>query len=130
MIAAVYASLYSLIIVWLSLRVIGRRYKHKVSVGDGGVEELKIARGAQSNAVEYLPIGLLLMLVLEFNGAALWVVHVFGMALIIGRVFHIKGMFAKRLTYRVVGMHITIYALIGLSIVNMAYLPFEKFIWG
>ncbi len=128
MIVAVYVSLYALIIVWLSLRVINHRYKHKVSVGDGGVEDLKIAMGAQSNAVEYLPIGLLLMLVLEFNGAGAWLVHVFGISLIIGRVFHIKGMISKRLKYRVLGMRITIFALIVLSVVNMVYLPFDKFV--
>ena len=127
MITAVYAALYALIIVWLSLRVIKHRYTYRVSVGDGGVEDLKIAMGAQSNAVEYLPIALLLMFVLEVNGAGAWLINVFGVTLLIGRVFHIKGMIAKRLKFRVVGMHITIYALVALSVVNMIYLPFDKF---
>ena len=128
MIVAVYAALYALIIVWLSLRVINQRYKYKVSVGDGGVKDLKIAMGAQSNAVEYLPIALLLMFILEFNGADAWLVNVFGVTMLFGRVFHIKGMISKHLKYRVVGMHITIYVLIALAIVNMIYMPYDKFL--
>ena len=128
MIVAIYASLCSLIIVWLSLRVIDYRRKYKVSVGDGGVEDLKIAMATQSNAVEYLPIGLVLMFVLEFNGATAWLVHVIGISMIIGRVFHIKGMIGKRLQYRVLGMRITMYVLIGLAVVNIAYLPFDSLV--
>ena len=65
---------------------------------------------------------------MKHHQADAWLINVFGVSLLIGRVFHIKGMIGKRFKYRVVGMHITIYALIGLSLVNMVYVPFDKFV--
>jgi uncharacterized membrane protein YecN with MAPEG domain len=107
--------------------VIKNRIEHRVSVGDGGVQALKIAMGAQSNAIEYLPISLLLLMVLELNGARGWLIHTFGVMLIVGRVYHIKGMFTQQLKYRVFGMRITVYSLIALSVINMAYLAFQTY---
>lgn len=68
----------------------------------------------------------LLLLVLELNGGNVWLLHSFGVALILGRVYHIKGMLANDLRSRVRGMKITLYSLIALSLVNLLYLPFEK----
>lgn len=118
----VYISIYAVIILWLSLRVINRRRLHQISVGDGGVEDLKIAIATQSNAVEYLPITLLLLLALELNGANAWVIHLFGVIVIVGRVYHIIGMYSQRLNARVLGMRITLFSLMMLSILNLAHL--------
>lgn len=123
--ATLYVSIYALIIIWLSMRVIKNRRKHRVSVGDGGVEELQIAMGAQSNSIEYLPITLLLLFALEFNGASAWLIHLFGLVMIAGRVIHVKGMFSKRLQHRVLGMKITIFEIIILAILNLAFFAFN-----
>jgi uncharacterized membrane protein YecN with MAPEG domain len=123
---AIYVSVYALIIVWLSIKVIKNRLCYKVSVGDGGVEALQIAMGAQSNAVEYLPISVLLLLALELNGANVWLIHFFGITMVAGRYFHYKGMLGKRLPQRVLGMKITLYGLLGLAMANLAYLPYSK----
>ena len=124
MIVTIYAAVYTLIILWLSLKVINNRRKFRVLLGDGGVQELQIAMGTHSNATEYLPIGLLLLAVLELNGAWGWLIHLFGVILIVGRGYHINGMFTQRLKYRVLGMQITIFALIALAVVNVVYLGF------
>ena len=123
---AIYVSIYAFIVIWLSLKVINNRRKFKVSIGDGGVEELQIAMAAQSNAVEYLPLSLLLMLVLELNGASTWLIHGFGVLLIAGRYFHFKGMFGKQLKQRVLGMQITLFSLMALVLANIVYLPYGK----
>jgi uncharacterized membrane protein YecN with MAPEG domain len=125
---ALYVSVFTLILFWLSIKVIENRRKHKVSVGDGGVEELRIAMAVQSNAVEYLPIGLLLMLVLELNGAGKWLIHAFGVTLIAGRYFHYRGMFDKKLRLRVLGMKLTLYALLALAVANLVCLPYSRII--
>jgi uncharacterized membrane protein YecN with MAPEG domain len=122
----IYISIYAMIIVWLSINVINHRYKHKVSVGDNGVNELRIAMATQSNAIEYLPVAALLLLVLELNGAWPWLIHIFGIFMVVGRFFHIKGMFAGRLNYRVWGMKITLYSLIALAVVNIGYLIYAQ----
>ena len=117
----IYVSIYALIIIWLSMKVIKSRWKHKVSTGDGSVEELQIAIGTQSNAIEYLPITLLLLFALEFNGGAVWLVHLFAVVVLVGRISHINGMYLKRLKYRVFGMQLTFFSILSLALVNAGY---------
>ena len=115
-----------MLIVYLSLNVIKSRRKHRISVGDGGNEELQTAQGAQSNAIEYLPISLILLFYLEYNGASPWIIHLAGIALITGRTIHARGLLNRRMHRRVLGMQITIYVLIGLCLLNLVYLPLDK----
>ena len=125
MISALYASVSALLICWLSINVIKQRRKFSVSIGDGGNEELKIALAAQSNAIEYIPIALLLLFALEFNEANIWIIHVFGIALITGRAIHALNILSENLKGRVLGMQLTIYTIIGLSVLNIVYLPYS-----
>ena len=92
MITSLYTSLSALLIVWLSLSVIKLRRKNRISIGDGGIEELQLAIRTHSNAVEYIPIALLLLLTLELNGAPKILIHLLGATLIIGRIFHAMGL--------------------------------------
>jgi uncharacterized protein len=122
MITSLYASLAVLLIVRLSLSVIKLRRKNRISVGDGGIEELQLAIRTHANAVEYIPVTLLLLLTLELNGAPKILIHLLGVTLITGRIFHAMGLPAKDLKKRVLGMQITIYLLIGLAILNVVFL--------
>jgi uncharacterized membrane protein YecN with MAPEG domain len=126
MITSLYASLSVLLIVKLTLAVIKLRRKNRVSVGDGGKEELQLAIRAHANAVEYIPIALLLLLMLELNGAPKILIHISGATLLIGRIIHAMGLPAKDLKKRVLGMQITIYLLIGLAILNILFLVFTE----
>jgi len=126
MISAIYASVLALLICWLSLNVIKKRRKYKVSIGDGGNEELRTAMAAQSNAIEYIPIALLLLLALEFNQDNIWMIHLFGIALVTGRAIHARNLLSENLKGRVLGMQITIYAIIGLALLNIVFLPYSR----
>lgn len=126
MTSVIYASLSAFLIVWLSLNVIKKRHSNKVSVGDGGKEELKLAIATQSNAIEYIPIALLLLFALEYNKANILIIHISGLSLIVGRLIHAKGMLSSNLKIRVLGMQITIYTIIGLAVINFAYIPYEQ----
>ena len=126
MITSLYASLLALLIVRLSISVIKLRRKNRISVGDGGNEELQLAIRTHSNAVEYIPITLLLLLMLELNGAPKILIHILGATLIIGRIIHATSLPAKNLQKRVLGMQITIYLLIGLAILNIIFLVFTQ----
>ncbi|MGD2020321.1 MAG: MAPEG family protein [Thiohalocapsa sp.] len=128
MTSAIYASLSAFLVVWLSLNVIKVRRTKKVSVGDGGDDELKTAMAAQSNALEYLPISLLLLFALEYNGAFLVLVHTLGIVLLVGRVIHARAMLANNLQRRVLGMQITIWVIIGLAIANLFFIPYGNFV--
>lgn len=124
MITSIYASLAALLIVRLTLSVIKLRRKNRVSVGDGGNEELQLAIRAHANAVEYIPITLLLLLTLELNGAPQILIHIVGATLLIGRILHAIGLPAKDFKKRVLGMQITIYLLIGLAVLNILFFVF------
>lgn len=112
--------------MYLSFNVIRLRRKHQISVGDGGNTELQTAQGAQSNAVEYLPVSLILLFYLEFNGGDAWLIHLAGAALMTGRVIHAHGLLNDSMRRRVLGMQITVYVLVGLCLLNLLHLPLEK----
>lgn len=121
MITPLFASILALHIIWLSLCVIKVRRRLKVRYGDGGEEELQIARTAQSNAVQYIPIALILLLALELNGASAWLICILGLFLVVGRFIHAFGILKESLSRRILGMQITITTIIGLSAINIGY---------
>jgi len=94
-IAGLYAALGALLVVVLALRVMSLRHTHKVGLGSGGEESLARAIRAHANAIEYLPIALLLLLIVELNETRAWLLHVFGIVLIVGRVLHALGLSAR-----------------------------------
>lgn len=121
-----YASLSALLICWLALNVVKSRKKNSIGYGDGGVDELIVARSAHSNAIETILIALILLYGLEINGGELWMIHLFGASLLIGRVLHAKGMLSKRLSFRKLGMKITAFTIVALAILNVAYMPYAE----
>lgn len=129
MISVFYTILLALLIIWLSFNVIKIRRNKKVSVGDGDGDDVQLitAMAAQSNALEYIPISLLLMYPLEYNGAYPVIIHIAGVSLIIGRVIHAHGLLNEKMNLRVLGMQITILVIIGLAIANMIFFPYSKF---
>lgn len=130
MITALYAGLTALLIVKLSLGVIALRRKHKVRLGDGGVEELQTAIRIQANAIEYIPITLLLILLLEMMNVSPWIIHVAGITLLVGRLIHVTGLKNHDVKKRVLGMQFTLYLIIALAVLNIFYLALGYFtVW-
>ncbi len=126
MVTALYAVLLTLVMLWLSIEVIKQRRKNQVAHADGGIESLQVARSAQSNAMDYIPITVILMALLEFNGANVWLIHVIGIAFVIGRIVHGKSILARSLKGRKQGMYLTFASMVSLVVLNLAYLPFDK----
>jgi uncharacterized membrane protein YecN with MAPEG domain len=93
-IAALYAGVNILILLALAVVVGSRRAKHKVQLGDGGAPELTRAIRAHGNATEYVPAGLvgILMLALLEPAAPLWLLHASGLSLTFGRILHGVGL--------------------------------------
>lgn len=84
-----YAGLLGLILIALSLRVVKLRRKFQVGVGTGDRPQLELAIRAQANFCEYAPVAVLLLLLLEASGVVHSIVlHVLGVALVIGRCLH------------------------------------------
>ncbi|KAB0466096.1 MULTISPECIES: MAPEG family protein [Vibrio] len=126
MITALYAALLTVLMIWLAIEVIKQRRINLIAHADGGVESLQVVRSAQSNAMDYIPITVILMGFLEMNGASVWFIHVLGVAFLLGRVIHAKGILAKNLKGRKVGMVLTLICMISLIVLNLVYLPFDK----
>ena len=123
LITSIIAAALTLIFIKLSIAVISLRRKNKVGLGSGGHEDLERAIRTQGNFAEYVPLGLVLIACLELNGAPWWLVAIPGIALIIGRLIHAKGMntpppdFSKR----VLGMKFTFLTLIALAALNLGW---------
>jgi uncharacterized membrane protein YecN with MAPEG domain len=128
MITALYACILTVLLIWLAIQVIKLRRKNKVAYADGGVEALQIARSAQSNASEYIPITLILMALLEYNGAQPVWIHLTGIIFVIGRIIHARGILQERFKGRVKGMQLTFLIMAALVVLNFIYLPYDK-IW-
>ena len=108
----------------LSFGVIRLRRQHKVGLGSGGVDDLERAIRAQANFAEYVPIALILMACLELNGAPLWLIAILGIAFVVGRMIHAKGINQPppHFSNRVIGMRFTITTLIMLVVFNLVWL--------
>ncbi|MBX3508160.1 MAPEG family protein [Parvibaculum sp.] len=87
----IYAGLNILINLFLAYRVSANRVRSKVMTGTGNDDALYNASRAHVTNVEYTPIGLIGLVVLHLLAASIYVMHVVGLALTIGRILHAIG---------------------------------------
>jgi uncharacterized membrane protein YecN with MAPEG domain len=92
MITLLYAGLCTILVVFLAIRVVQWRFRHKIGIGDGGDSELLKRVRAHSNAVENIPLALILLGGMELNGYASPVIHGFGSVLLVSRAAHSWGL--------------------------------------
>ena len=106
-ITAVFTALLAMMLVGLSIRVTVLRAKKKISFFDGGDPELGRALRAQGNFIEYVPMALILMGLMEGMGAKHWAVYSFGAVLLVARFAHAWGLYSDVFQARVVGTSAT-----------------------
>jgi uncharacterized protein len=116
-----FAGLFALYFLSLTLAVVRLRRSNKVALGAGGVNELEGAIRAHGNFAEYVPIGLILMGLLESDGAHPALVAVLGVMLALGRVLHARALSQSNLKFRVRGMLITYWTLVALAVLDMGF---------
>jgi uncharacterized protein len=68
------------------------RSEANVSLGDGGRKDLLEAMRRQANWVENVPYAIILMALIEFNGANKTWLHVLGLILLASRIVHPFGL--------------------------------------
>lgn len=83
-----YTALLALWLLVLSVRVIQQRRLSHVSRGTGGNTALERAIRGQANFVEYVPLALLMLLILELARFSIYLLHLLGLILLIGRFLH------------------------------------------
>jgi uncharacterized protein len=120
-VTALFASVFTFFFIRLAFNVIKLRRVNRVALGNGGFDDLESAIRAHGNFAEYVPLGLILLGLLEANEGNLGLVAVLGITLLIGRLFHFKGLETGDLKKRVHGMKLTFGTLATLAIVNIFY---------
>ncbi|MBO9714164.1 MAPEG family protein [Sphingomonas sp.] len=105
----------AIINLWLAIRISQMRSAHKTWVGDGGHPRLVARMRAHSNFIEYTPIVLILIALVELaKGTQLWLWGV-AVAFLLGRVLHGFGMDGWKIG-RMLGTWITLLVMVGLGI--------------
>lgn len=116
------ASACALINLWLAIRVGSVRRAERVLIGDGGNARLIARMRAQANFVEYAPMVLILIALIELAvGTETWLWAVAGL-FVVGRILHPFGMDGWRIG-RMIGALLTLATLLGLAL-YAASIPF------
>lgn len=92
LITSLYTGLAALLVLVLVVRISALRMRLHIGIGDGGDRLLGQRIRAHGNAVEYLPLALLQLGLLELTGHAAWLVHACGAVLILARCLHAFGL--------------------------------------
>lgn len=105
-ITMLYAGLFTLLLLALSIQIIRLRWKFRVGIGTGEAKELERAVRIHGNFVEYVPITLVLMVLMELSGAGALQLHIIGAALFVARIAHAIGLTrsAGPTIYRTIGV--------------------------
>lgn len=117
-----YAALLALLILLLALRVVLLRRRTRTGIGDGGDRVLARAIRVHGNAIENVPLALVLLLVAELGHAGPLLLHGCGSALVAARVLHARGLSRTAGTSlaRVAGTAGTFAVVAVLAVVNLA----------
>lgn len=116
-----FAALHVLLMLWLAWRVVVRRRSAKIGLGTGGDYALERAIRVHGNFVEYVPLALLMLALLELSGLAAPWLWSFGVMLLIGRLLHAQGLSGKSGTSfgRFYGTLLTWLTLLGMSVLGL-----------
>ncbi|MCU5775904.1 MAPEG family protein [Erwiniaceae bacterium BAC15a-03b] len=125
MVSALYVVLGALFLIKFSVDVIRLRRSYRVAHGDGGFSELQIAMRIHGNAMENIPVALLLLVMMEMNGADIWMLHLSALFFFVGRAMHFWGMHHSVMFWRRNGMLLTGLSLIAMVIFNLLFMPWD-----
>jgi len=121
-ITAIFTGILAVMLVVLSVRVTRSRQSKKISLSDGGDKEMTAIVRAQGNFIEYVPMALAVMALIEAMGGRHWVVYTFGILLVVARIAHAFALYSKVFPARVLGT-VTTWALLalgGLYVIGLA----------
>ena len=112
-----YAAVMGLLLLWLDVQVGRLRGQTGISLYDGGNKELATAIRKQGNFTEHVPMVLVLMALVELNGAPAWLLNASGVALVVGRILHPMGLDYEKMSnpLRGIGVLLTLLVILALS---------------
>jgi hypothetical protein len=120
-VTALYAGILSFIMVALAINVTIHRARLRVPMGDGSNPVMLRMIRLHGNAVEYLPLALVLMAIYELNGGAHVLLHIAGIVLILGRVLQTWNMWSTPIAGfgRIAGQSSTWLTIAALALLNL-----------
>lgn len=135
MITSLYAGLLGLIYVYLSITVIKGRRKNKIAIGQGNAQDMVLSIRSHGNFNEYTPLFLILLFLTENHHLLPIFIHAAGILFITGRICHAysllyheqydaEGKLTHNPKYRIMGMMLTFFILVGLSVINIVQYVF------
>ncbi len=90
------AGLLAILLLFLGAYVIAGRVKFKIDIGDGGNAAMRQRIRAQANFVEYVPLALILLLLVEKESIGPgWLAAAMGATLVFARLWHAQGLLSK-----------------------------------
>lgn len=93
-VTSLYAAVFGVLYLGLSLWVVAGRASFGVHHGDGGADRLNRRIRAHGNFAEYVPLILLLVALIEAGGGVFKAIHVLLLPLLLARIAHPFGMLA------------------------------------
>lgn len=90
-IVPIYAAIFAVMLVVLSLFVAKTRGDVRIAIGDGGNIVLQRRIRVQGNFTEYVPMALILFTFVELQGWPRWLVHGLCLVLLAARLLHAYG---------------------------------------
>jgi uncharacterized membrane protein YecN with MAPEG domain len=95
-VSTLYGGLNALLVIALGVSVTRLRVATGALAGDPQPKELILPVRAHGNAAEWVPLGLVLLLVIELSGAASrFALHLTGGSFFLARVLHAVGFYTK-----------------------------------
>jgi uncharacterized protein len=130
-ITAAYTAVLALLYAVLGLQVARLRLTNQAGFGDGGNTDLRSAIRAHAHFAEYVPIIVLMAAMLEASGLPAMKVHLLMAALLVARLLHPFGMYARPQTlqfriFRVGGMMITSLVMITCALLLLRRLSIHQ----
>jgi uncharacterized membrane protein YecN with MAPEG domain len=99
----IYAAIFAILFVYLSIRTIRARRSLQIGLGDAGNKDMQRVVRVHANFAEYVPMCLLLIYLVEQSGVFAWFTHALCLGLLVGRVSQQRENFK----FRVTGMALT-----------------------
>jgi len=90
-VTTIVAAIMGLLVVIVSYRVAMHRLRERIEIGTGGDAQLERLIRVQGNLIEYAPITLILLALLEINGTNQTIMIALGGTFVLARLAHAHG---------------------------------------
>ena len=91
-VTTLYAGIFGIMLIALSINTIRMRVSAKISLGDHGDVDMTRRMRVMANFCEYVPLFVIILALIEISGAPRSALHVFGIVFLAGRVLHYLGL--------------------------------------